>query len=867
MGSDVRVAIATALLLLGGCSISALIDVDYGAECDADTVDEPAEGDGHAYDAGDAVKRVVVSPLGLITEPNKYGQYPDGALSAATNMVMRRPGILGVYPPDVAYSTDALPNGDTIRRMFATDAQTLVIGDNAGTWHVRWVTSGSAAAITSPSVFGHNFSTGTASYFKQRDRYFVATANGVIAMDSEGDTTARVSGLTIPMFALYGISAGVAVSANSSVAYRAIFTRKHSDGYEQIGPASPRFVFNNSTAGGENAAFVVALEENSNLIAGDFVELYRTGEQSVGVDPGDTYYRASTTTISSSDLTASYILINDNVPPAQLGAELYANPGQETVSKSKTPPPLARDACVHKGHTLYFATTRPAALTEFVAGDFTTNTATLASGTAARASGIGKRAFTADVTNGSAVLTNISANDMVGLAVGQRVSGVFANGAFASASLFITAVGATSVTLAGTATGSHAGDSCFSFDMMTVDGYKRLAENYISLHSSLSIPTYYASVVTFLDSTATTLVSQSDQHILEGNTSGIQFSIERAHSYEGSFTVQASNGQNYQPPIATYSASAQTVAVDQKLNRVLWSELEQPEAVPLLNSFLVGSGEIYRGVSVGGVVLVFASDGLWQIRGDGENGWDVEQLDSELFLAARGALAVMGERAYAYTNRGLVEVAPDGSVRLLSQGRIGDSGTLPGARFANTWGTYVVADEKNREILVTTNAGVTVYVWNSITDAFTTWTPSASAMAFHRNASLNTMLMGASNDVTYVAANSTTTRSFSVQYQPLTLENPSDQKEWVTVEYQFEGFSNAVETLTPYFNGTGYTARTVGQSNTKRHVTVPVPRNAPAIAPELAPGFTIASGSLNTDWTLRMMAVEVIPATPEGVSR
>src|SRR3954469_23502398 len=62
-------------------------------------------------------RQIIVRPVGLVTQPNKLGVFPDGACSQARDMIMRNPAIMqqayaktpnwssALYRPRLLYST------------------------------------------------------------------------------------------------------------------------------------------------------------------------------------------------------------------------------------------------------------------------------------------------------------------------------------------------------------------------------------------------------------------------------------------------------------------------------------------------------------------------------------------------------------------------------------------------------------------------------------------------------------------------------------------------------------------------------------------------------------------------------------------
>ena len=306
-----------------------------------------------------------------------------------------------------------------------------------------------------------------------------------------------------------------------------------------------------------------------------------------------------------------------------------------------------------------------------------------------------------------------------------------------------------------------------------------------------------------------------------------------------------------------------------------FSKLQQPEAVPPLNYFFVGNGTIHRLISTRDCVWAWCSDGLWRISGGGATAaeWRVDPVDPTLILAARGAVAVMRDKVYAYTNHGLVELDSTGGVNELSQGTIGDAATLPDATgYSDTWNTFIACDEAHHEVWLTIYDGAsasTSYLYNTLTKRFTTVAQSNaySAMAFSK--ALNSLVIGrvdTSPDVYYFNADTSTTRmaGADVRFQPLYQGDHDTLKEYQDIYFTFRGASTAL-TLVPSFKGTNYTAHTVPANTLESRCRVAVPRNAPAIAPFLTPGFTFSAGDTSNPWSLRGVSVHYEPAGDEVV--
>ena len=417
---------------------------------------------GTADPQGDAVRQQIVKPLGLVTEPNEYGEYPEGALSRALNVCMRAPGILSSLPDTQAYRADVMSSGYTVRALFPMAASVLAFGDSSGTWAARWVTSGASTSISAPSGVTLAFDTARAYSVKTRERVFTGSNSGPIAFDSEGDTSARIAGMPAPN----NISANAVSATNAQVMadgkvarWRAMFRRIASDGYEIAGEVSHATEVTNSSGSTIDITFRIAwASANHAPIAGDHVELYRTYFQTSGTDPGDTYYLAAVYTLTSTDISNLRCDIRDTTLQTGLGAELYTNPGREGAAQTNMAPPLTDDIAVFKNYTLYGSRRTPSQLKTKVNSTFGTLTSN-----ADRTYGIGRRDVTGDTTNLSPNVINVSS--VLGLQAGQLIfSSQFPGGTT------ISSVGATSFVASANATATTVGSTQVIGDVLEING-------------------------------------------------------------------------------------------------------------------------------------------------------------------------------------------------------------------------------------------------------------------------------------------------------------------------------------------------------------------------------------------------------------
>lgn len=98
-----------------------------------------------------------------------------------------------------------------------------------------------------------------------------------------------------------------------------------------------------------------------------------------------------------------------------------------------------------------------------------------------------------------------------------------------------------------------------------------------------------------------------------------------------------------------------------KINRVYFSKLNQPEAVPILNFFDVGGSDkaILRIFPLRDSLFVFKEDGLYRISGENAP-FSLALFDSSCFLIAPDSLGVTNNLIYCWTTQGVSTVAEAG---------------------------------------------------------------------------------------------------------------------------------------------------------------------------------------------------------------
>lgn len=696
-------------------------------------------------------QQIVFKPLGLVTQPSPVALEP-GAMFTAIGMYIRSPGLIenAFGWKDASAAPTASGNVQIITPL--GNQYLLIFPDTAtptssSTWSYQWnlQTTGVIQNFQISMVDEDNFrvnidETARFSRITIRDRTLVNGRYGILMWDKTSPTslaerTARRAGMMPPIIrAANQGNAGSAIPAGNYCHVTAILRRKYADGYEIVSAPAPSMVCSSAGTGDQTVTVSVALQAPYTR-AGDYLEVYRTRSQVEAlpgrVNTGADFYLSKSVQLSAADIALSFISIFDTCPDTNLGEALYTNSGVQGADAASLPPPTCKCSAVFKGYAFYGNRIDPPTFPFRIPAYWGTigNTTTGVSA-ALRKAGIGARFFTGTTTNGSPTVTAISAADIVGIVVGQILD-TTSNGIVGGS--LITAVTASTVTF--NANANTGGSTVFSaVDVLYINGTLNIvtsANFFVGNSSSIFAPVYFS----LLDRVFTPGVSAASAQTVPADKSVISMLFE--HGANGqTLTIRGTNGQNYVPEIPIPSAPDLVITHKPVPNGISWSELNQPENCPSLNTAPCGSGEIYAMASTRDALWIFASDGLWRLSGTGGVAgsgydWRIDPVDSTLIISGPQAFAVLRDTVFAYTNRGLVSIDSSGNVAEVSNGRIGDF--LPGPMWTTPiWSPtsciWMAADETNDEILLK-ESGIPAYFYryNILTDTLVQDTSSSGA--------------------------------------------------------------------------------------------------------------------------------------------
>ena len=573
---------------------------------------------------------------------------PPGSCREAVNVVMRKSGTL--EPIEASTSYASIGEVDAAFGLIDYgDTQMLAFYNEGATQKTAWTTAG---VVTLPSAVDPTYTTGKLHGFKFRDRCYWTSKQGLLCADTVGDTSARRAGLAPPYRMTLtlggGVGTGQAISGTDIVNSVAIFRREFSDGTSMRSAPGPivQRVGGGSTT---NLSSTVVWPTTAPLIAGDYVEMYRTAPVSAG-DPGSRFYMAKSQIVTSTDVTNGYVSIVDNTHPDYLGQELYTNAGQIGAERAYFPPPNLWDVCTVGGSVLGIVERERQSFVFRVPGEWgVLDTATQ------RSNGIGVRRVTGNTSTGTATILSVSATDMLGIVVGQVLKDC---ASFPNGTTVIAASG-TTITMSANSSTTTVGETADMYDQISIGGVQ------------YDCVTWYSMVMTGTIAASIGFTFGFNQAITSSgaNASNMQVSVSRVWADEDAAVIafKATNGQNYEPDMPALTGTAVNSSASPRANRIGFSESNLPESWPLLNRMTIDQGDLSRIVAVGDAAYAFSAAGtVYRIVG-GNRTWRADPIAYGMILT--GGPEAYGDVAFFQTAAGIWRLSAAG-IENISHGRI-----------------------------------------------------------------------------------------------------------------------------------------------------------------------------------------------------
>lgn len=438
-----------------------------------------------------------------------------------------------------------------------------------------------------------------------QNSFYWTSTKGIHVLDSTTSSVAQRAGVPRALGS-YSIAANTTASSGyaapflasgSSVAYRFVWGYKDANGRYIYGAPSGREVVTASSTCNWDIRVIIP----PGLTTSHFCRIYRTESTTTGI-PSEEYYLVSEVTgLTSTDLNTNRYTptYTDFTPDSALGAvALYTNARQGDGSlAANDPPPLAADIA-YWGNQMFYANT-------------------------AQSQTLSLDLVAVDGTN--------------------------------------TSVGASSL-----------GSALRSGDTVTIDGVlytaSNSAENIATRTFKITGSSGGGTVSADLAATARSLV-----RVINGNASTLiayyvgtdtsdfgKIVLQRTTPDLAAFSVTSpARGASWSPALPTSGTSVQSTA-EIGLNRLYYSKLRQPEAVPALNYIEIGSGarRILRVFVARERLFVFKEDGIFVVSPGSP--FRVDQVDPSAVLVSPQSLAVLGNRIFGLLQNGVCAITEGG---------------------------------------------------------------------------------------------------------------------------------------------------------------------------------------------------------------
>lgn len=210
---------------------------------------------------------------------------------------------------------------------------------------------------------------------------------------------------------------------------------------------------------------------------------------------------------------------------------------------------------------------------------------------------------------------------------------------------------------------------------------------------------------------------------------------------DGKYTPVVLNSTQFTIPVNTLVASTgskifagSTVSSNEvSPNRLYFSKLQQPEAVPTLNYIDIGPKDraILRVIALRDSLFVLKKDGIYRLSGDTTTNFSVSLFDSSSGIIAADSAVVLNNQIYLLSTQGIITIS-DAGVEIIS--RVIEDKIIKifqNAVAAST--SFAISSETDRAYYLSTTTLATdtlntqILRYNTITKAWTTWDMSKTA--------------------------------------------------------------------------------------------------------------------------------------------
>jgi hypothetical protein len=660
---------------------------------------------------------------GLYLQPNTFA-VPDGALEIASNMVVAQDGVLASRRGLYTFHT---PASSTLNNLFQYQSNLLALLENRID---RISTSGAAITLGGETV-SESGRTGRAT--EANNNLYFTSNNGVMKLTAF-DSVVSKAGIP-PALDLVGLRSTFTVNylaAGNQVGYRVVFGIRDANKNLILGAPSDFFYITNTAgaARGVRVEFSIPTEITSTEV---FWQLYRTSQSASAPLPD--YRLIKESQLTSAQITAGVVYFDDTVLDIfrDEAAELYTNPNsREGELQANERPPLCDDIVLFKDQVFYAnSTTKHFFQFSLVAPDDIANGDYVEVGQAPTTRRYVWRTGFANKTQGA---TSAGTTSLTGTltAHGYLVSDVI----YVSNSLGGTAVTEGEYTLTGVTANTfsftaNVGASPTTFDVQAL-------RNAAGYNLAQLVNGVGPTVGEKLDGTARGLVKAINRddsspvyaRYLSSNQEVPGQVLLQSKTFDSDPIQLLANtvlsGGAWAPPLpTTFGSSAQSE--NEPLPNVIYvSKIGEPEAVPVVNQIVVGSrnAAILRIFALRDSVIVLKEDGVFRIDGNSIANFEATIIDNTVFCLVANSAALLNNQVFFLSGEGIC-IATSTAVEIISRTIELPIQAILGVSTIKAQTSGAAYDSERLYLLTTimpnTTTANVVYVYNTVTQAWTTW--------------------------------------------------------------------------------------------------------------------------------------------------
>lgn len=670
---------------------------------------------------------------GLYLQANSFSDVPDGGLEEAENVVLSNDHKVFKKRGNYQYHDPGL---DTAVSLFEFENKLIQVNTDSIGYFTDTGTApnetGSKTTLTGDTVEVTTTDPSRATKFL--GNLYFTTERGVYKIESYNGSvmTAGVPpALDCRGTLVSGSAIGTDPTNNTLVGYRVLFGRRDSDDVLYLGAPSDILQLSNpnaSTTKDAELEFSVP-SEIASTTPGWFYQVYRSS-QKLAVTTSTTisldFKLVKEQKLTSTEITRGVVYFTDSILDDFLGAELYTNPNsREGEAQANARPPKVKDVTLYKNHVIYAqSTSRHSLFLDIIDSTVIADTNYVEFQIGASQyrfvaeTGAGNQSLAAVGSGTGTITVNLSGHGFqtgyevyVSQITGTAPEGLYTITFINPNQFSISSPGntATAMTIEGRTNGT---DPIFYCDTTAgTVGVRNTAIGLIKAINRDSTSPFYGNYIS--------------------TPSGVPGKIKiEAQGFGDPIEALASSstvGGAFDPTLPTTYDDSVVSDNDDLPNGFFSSKISEPEAVPTTNFFVVGSKTkaIQRVVALRDSLIVIKEDGVYRVTGDTVSSFSITTLDNTVFCVAPKSVALINNQIIFLSNQGFCLVT-ESSVQIISR-KIEDVITPIVGKSNIADETFGVAYESDRHYLVSTllpnsSSAAVVYVYNILTNAWTTWT-------------------------------------------------------------------------------------------------------------------------------------------------